>query len=157
VQRPQSQGVGFRDETDVFIKSYEIARKQKMSQLPQDAARQEHDAVVRTLCDSNNARFKVLCNVEQESYHIAGLFPDIILQDKNSDSALFIIEVRKNGGIATCLQQWKNIPKIPAVLYIVVPENDLSNTRAIAQVIGIQVKFGSYKIESNGVATVKYE
>lgn len=127
-----------------------------MIQSPQDPARQEHTAVIRTLCESNKERFKVLCNLETASHHIAGLFPDIILQDKNSENVLFIIEVRKNGEIATCLQQWKTVPNIPAVLYIIVPESDLLNAKAIAQVIGLQVKFGSYKT-ANGVITVTYE
>ncbi len=115
----------------------------------------EHDDVVRYLCETNNTRYKALNNLEGEKHNISGLFPDIIIQDANNN-LLFIIEVKKNGNIAQCIQQWKNVPEIPAFLYIVVPEGDLSNAKSIAQVVGLQAKFGSYKIE-NGQITVKYE
>jgi len=120
----------------------------------------EHDAVVQALSDSNQKRYptyKVLNNLGGEKTNVAGLFPDIILQD-GKGNLLFIIEVKKNGNIAQCIQQWKNVPKIPAFLYIVVPENDLSNAKSIAQVVGLQPKFGTYTVDpETKVISVKYE
>ena len=117
----------------------------------------EHDAVVRALCDSNASRYKVLSNLEGENHNVAGLFPDILLQD-TTGNLIFIIEVKKNGNIAPCIQQWKSVPKMPAFLYIVVPEGDLSNAKSIAQVVGLQPKFGSYTIEpATKKVIVKYE
>jgi len=51
------------------------------------------------------------------------------------------------------------VPKLPAFLYLVVPEVDLVNAKSIAQVMGLQqIKFGTYKIDPhNKAVSVKYE
>jgi hypothetical protein len=118
----------------------------------------EHDNIVRLLCESNAKRYaKVLHNLDGEKNSVAGLFPDVIIQDANG-TLLFIIEVKKNGNIAQCIQQWKSVPKIPAFLYIVVPEIDLANAKSIAQVVGLQAKFGYYKKdETTQKIEIKYE
>jgi hypothetical protein len=119
----------------------------------------EHDIVVRAITESNQKRYpnyKVLNNLGGENVNIAGRFPDVILQD-SAGNLLFIIEVRKNGKVAECMQQWKVVTKIPAFLYFVVPEGELSNAKAVAQAIGLQAKFGSYTIDNNKSVTVKYE
>jgi hypothetical protein len=116
----------------------------------------DHDAVVRKLAEANKKKYTVLTNLDGEQHHVAGLFPDLLLKD-SADNLIFIIEVKRNGGISQCLQQWKNVQKLPAVLYIMVPEEDLNNAKQIAQVVGLPVKFGSYKIDSSGGVSVKYE
>ncbi len=123
---------------------------------PALAWKNEHDAVVRYLCEVNATRFKALNNLDGDKHAVASIFPDIILKD-SSDNLFFIIEVRRNGKIAECMQQWKTVPKIPAVLYFIVPENDLSSAKAVAQVVGLQAKFGAYQIDADGKVTVKYE
>lgn len=118
----------------------------------------EHDEVVKHICEHNQERFTVRNNLETEKLYVSGLFPDIVLLDREGNLR-FIIEVRKNGGIAQCIQQWKSAEPIPAFLYIVVPEGDLSNAKSIAQVVGLQqVKFGAYTIdkEQNKIQ-VRYE
>lgn len=123
----------------------------------ESASMNEHDAVVRYICEINQSRYTVLHNLEGEENNVAGIFPDIMLQDKGSKSLIFIIEVKKNGNIAPCIQQWKTVEKIPAFLYIIVPEKDLSTAKSVAQVVGLTVKFGSYSVDSNHNITVKYE
>ena len=128
-----------------------------MSTVEKTASEKEHDDVVAYICSNNAAKFNVLNNLGIEKNHVSGLYPDIIIKNKtDEDIYRFIIEVKKNGGIASCLQQWKNTTNIPCVLYIIVPETDLPNAIKIAGTIGIQVKFGSYKIEQS-VISVKYE
>ncbi len=117
----------------------------------------EHDSVVALIRDTNAAKFKVIANLGEDKYYIGQMFPDLILLDKESDTPVFIIEVKKNGGIAHCLQQWKSQVSIPATLYIIVPETDLANAKSIAQIIGLQTRFGAYTISENGNVTVRYE
>jgi hypothetical protein len=46
---------------------------------------------------------------------------------------------------------------IPATLYIVVPVSDLPTAKSIAQVVGLQTRFGTYTInEESGAITVNY-
>lgn len=115
----------------------------------------EHDLVVKTICDANNLHYKVLCNLDKEEYYIAQMFPDIILLDKAGEKPVFIIEVKKNGNIAKCIQQWKSVPSIPATLYVIVPETEETNARAIADVVGLSFRLGTYAINNNQV-TIKY-
>lgn len=117
----------------------------------------EHDAVVRYISEKNKNRYKVLSNLDGEKVYVGGLFPDILFQD-TAGNLLFIVEVKNNGYIAQCIQQWKNATTIPAVLYIIVPENELANAKSIAQVVGLQVRFGSYTLDTQtNEVTVKYE
>lgn len=116
----------------------------------------EHVLVVNQIKRSLSSQYNVMTNVDEDLHYVASLFPDLIVQDKTTLKTLFIIEVKKNGNIAQCIQQWKNIPNIPATLYIIVPESDLQNAKTIAQVVGLKTRFGSYKIEGENV-TVQYE
>ena len=68
----------------------------------------------------------------------------------------FIIEVKKNGGVAQCIQAWKSLPSVPATLYIVVPKELLSEAKKVAQIVGLSTRFGSYTI-SNDDVKVEYE
>ena len=118
----------------------------------------EHDKVVSAIRDGNASRYKVLTNLEKYEHYISQLFPDLILLDRETDKPVFIIEVKRNGNIAQCIQQWKNVPSIPATLYILVPESDLANAKSIAEVVGLKTKFGTYYIDENGNnIRVKYE
>jgi len=121
-----------------------------------DGAINEHDNVVESIVKANEPRFTVLSNVGKDEHYIAQLFPDVILIDKTTEKPVFIIEVKKNGNIAQCIQQWKAVPSIPATIYIVVPENDLSNAKAIAQVVGLNTRFGTYSLDEKGIPSVKF-
>jgi hypothetical protein len=120
--------------------------------------KERHDKVVRHISEKNSERFTVLDNLDGEKNFVGGLFPDLIFQDKQLGNTLFVLEVKRNGGIAQCLQQWKTLSNIPAVLYLIVPEAELSGAKSIAQAVGIPVRFGTYRIDdvTNEVA-VKYE
>lgn len=117
----------------------------------------EHDLVVKAIGDANAERFNVLSNLEKEQHYIVQMFPDLILMDKTTNKPVFIIEVKKNGNIAQCIQQWKSVPNIPSTLYILVPESDLPNTKSILQVVGLNARVGSYSIGAFNSVTVKYE
>jgi len=120
--------------------------------------KETHDKVVCRIRDGNKERFAVLDNLAGEKNFISGIFPDLIFQDKTSGETLFVVEVKKNGNIAQCLQQWKTIPNIPIILYLIVPEDELSNAKSIAQVIDIPVRFGTYKLDGeNNEVTIRYE
>lgn len=118
----------------------------------------EHDNVVREIARLQQGdRFEVLTNIDGEKNFISDIFPDIILLDKASKLPTFIIEVKRNGFIAPCLQQWKAIASIPATLYIVVPEHDLPQAKLMAATIGLKSKFGTYKYENEKVTSVHFE
>ena len=117
----------------------------------------EHDKVVAFIRDIQSPHFKVLDNLGGDKNYIAQLFPDIILINKNTEEPAFIIEVKRNGNIAQCIQQWNSVPSIPATLYIIVPETDLATAKSVAQVVGLQTKFGTYSIDGIGNIDVKYE
>lgn len=118
----------------------------------------EHDLVVAFIRDSQSDRFKVLDNLGKEEHYISQMFPDIILLSKQTNEPAFIIEVKNNGKIAPCIQQWKTIQNIPATLYIIVPEADFETAKSIAQVVGLQARFGRYNIDHESlVVSVKYE
>jgi len=117
----------------------------------------EHDIVVANIRDVLSVNYKVLTNLGVEQNHIGQMYPDAIIFDKVTDRPIFIIEVRKNGTIAPCIQQWKSAQTIPAILYIIVPETDLPTAKSVAQVVGLKLRFGSYKIDSDNKATVNYE
>lgn len=125
--------------------------------MTDNVIKEEHDEIVRYIREKNATRFTVLDNLKEEKNFVAGLFPDLIFQDKLGNTS-FILEVKRNGGIAQCLQQWKTVANIPAVLYLIVPEAELSGAKSIAQVVGVPVRFGSYKINpETKEVTVKYE
>lgn len=117
----------------------------------------EHDKVVAKIRDSNSAQFKVLANLGEEQNYIGQMFPDLIFLDKTTEKPLFIIEVRKNGNIAPCIQQWKSALSIPATLYIIVPEPDMPTAKSVAQVVGLQTRFGHYTIDNNDNIIIKFE
>jgi len=115
----------------------------------------EHDRVVEALKRSNSAKYDVLANLGKEEHYIGQIFPDLILLDKITNKPVFIIEVKKNGLVAQCIQQWKAMPSIPATLYIVVPEAEIQNAKSIAEVVGLQTKFGIYTMGEDSV-TIKF-
>ena len=126
--------------------------------MTESTEKERHDKVVRHIRDKNVGRFAVLDNLEGEKNFVGGIFPDLIFQDKKSGTTLFVLEVKRNGGIAQCLQQWKTLSNIPAVLYLIVPEAELVSAKSIAQVVGIHARFGTYKIDDNtNEVLVKYE
>lgn len=104
-----------------------------------------HDKVVLKIEELTSGHYNVLSNRMGEKHFIGQIFPDIILSDKVTNKPLFIIEVRNNGNIAQCIQQWKLATSIPATLYIVVPEEELQTAKTVAEVVGLQMKFGFYK------------
>jgi hypothetical protein len=126
--------------------------------MTEQSEKENHDKVVRHIRDKNQQRFTVLDNLEGEKNFVSNMFPDLIFKDK-SGNTLFILEVKRNGGIAQCLQQWRTVSNMPAVLYLIVPEAELSSAKSIAQVVGIPlIRFGSYTIDSNSnEVVVKYE
>lgn len=107
----------------------------------------ERERVITHIKDEFSNRFNVLTNIEKEENYIANIFPDLIFLDKESNQPVFILEVKKNGRIASCMQQWKNVSSIPATLYIIVPDDELANAKSIAEVVGLNNRFGSYKID----------
>ena len=116
----------------------------------------EHDQVVRLIFHQFENDYNILSNVGNSQYYIASIFPDLILQDKKDNKPQFIIEVRKSGGVAQCIQMWKSLPSIPATLYIIVPKELLSEAKKIAQIVGLSVRFGSYTILNDDIK-VEYE
>lgn len=103
--------------------------------------------------------YEVLVNSDADennkTYVGAGLVPDLILIDRVNQKPAFIIEVRKNGNIGICLDQWKTLSSaLP--LYLIVPSKDLSTAKSLAIIKNVKTKFGTYKIEDNNV-TVDYE
>lgn len=122
-----------------------------------DSVKAEHDSVVKHLAERFGSKYNVLSNLEKEQHFVAGIFPDLILMDKATNKPMFIIEVKRNGGIATCLHQWKNVKGgVPATLYIVLPETDLKNAQEVSRVIGMLPRFGTYKTDSTGIVTVNF-
>jgi N-acetyl-beta-hexosaminidase len=119
------------------------------------AINEEQISVINTIKTLFESSFTVLTNVLKDENYIANMFPDVILVDKTSKKPLFIIEVKRNGSIAQTIQQWKTVTSIPATLYIVVPESEYSNAQSIAQVVGLQTRFGTYTV-ANGQANVKF-
>lgn len=116
----------------------------------------EQFLVAQAIQESLGNLYNILLNVDDEKHFIGNVFPDIILLDKKVNTPLFVIEIRRNGKIASCMQQWKSHPKIAATLYFVVPQVDLENAKSIAAVSGINAKFGYYTIEG-GKANVIFE
>ncbi|TAL62568.1 MAG: hypothetical protein EPN85_02425 [Bacteroidetes bacterium] len=129
-----------------------IAKPQTM-----DSIKAEHDKIVKNLVDKFSAKYNVLSNLDKEQNFIANIFPDLILSDKATNRIMYIIEVKRNGGIANCIQQWKNMKAIPATLYMIVPDSDLANAKSIAQVIGLQIRFGSYSFDGSDNPIIKFE
>jgi hypothetical protein len=117
----------------------------------------EHDDVVRRIIELQESHFEVLNNLKGENNFLSGIFPDVILLDKISKQPVFIIEVKRNGQVSNCLQQWKNIANIPATLYIIVPEAEISSAKLIGTTLGIKAKFGTYGYENDTVTSVHFE
>ncbi len=117
----------------------------------------ERTIVISAIKAANSESYEVLTNLEKDENYIGQIFPDLILLDRKTKLPVFIIEVKKNGNIAHTIQQWKSAASIPATLYIIVPAPDLQSAKSIAEVVGLQTKFGSYQIDSNGRALVKYD
>ena len=125
--------------------------------ITMNAYLQEHDDVVRAIIKAQEPTFEILSNIDGEKNFISGVFPDIILLDKSTKQPVFIIEVKKNGQIQGCLQQWNTISNLPATLYVVVPESDLSGAKLVATSIGLKAKFGTYRYENNIVTSTHFE
>jgi len=117
----------------------------------------EHNTVVRYMIKLLEPNYVILTNIDGEKNFLSGIFPDIILLDKVTKQPVFIIEVRRNGQIQSCLQQWKTISNLPATLYVIVPENDLSGAKLVATSIGLNTKFGVYTYNNNQVTSFKFE
>jgi len=109
----------------------------------------EQYKVANLIKDRFDEDFDILINLENEEHYLGNMFPDIILLNKVTKTPLFVIEIRKNGRISECMKQWVN-SNIPATLYIVVPQKELSNAKSIATVIGLKSRFGWYSIDNEG-------
>lgn len=112
--------------------------------------------VIADLVKLYSQRYIVLANIEKDEHFIAGAFPSVILLDKETKKPQFILEVKRNGSIAQCIQQWKTQTTIPANLFIIVPESDLPNAQSVAQVVGLRNRFGIYWFDEKGEAKIKY-
>lgn len=110
----------------------------------------EQYKVAQKIKEQFQNRFEILMNVDKAEHFIGSVFPDLVFLDKKTHQPLFIIEVKRNGMVANCIQQWKSQSKIPATLYIVVPQSELQNAKSVAAVTGINTRFGYYTLASNG-------
>ena len=119
-----------------------------------DLQKIEHDNVVNHIANNNKHAYEVLSNVDKEEHYISSVFPDLILLNKETKKPVIIIEVKRNGGIANCMQAWKNVPNLPATLWFIVPELELPNAKQIAQVIGLKARFGKYTLKDGNVNVV---
>lgn len=118
----------------------------------------EQFKVAQKIKDQFQSRFDLLINVDKEEHFIGTMFPDMVFLDKKTKLPLFIVEIKKNGRISACMQQWKSQPKIPATLYVIVPQPELSNAKSIAAVTGLNTRFGYYTLNSTGeVSNVTFE
>jgi hypothetical protein len=126
---------------------------------PMESATIEHDKVVHFISEHQKDRFEVLTNFNGEQNFIGNMYPDIILVDSISKQPVFVIEVKRNGEIARCIQQWQSFSRLPATLYIVVPESDLSTAKLVAATHGVNAKFGYYTYDPNtqNVLNLTYE
>ena len=118
--------------------------------------KEEYQLVVNQLEADLANSYDILSNFSKAKYQIASFFPDLILSNKLTQKPQFIIEIRRNGDIARCLQQWKSVPYLPAFLFLIVPETDKDNARDIANALGIQIGLYSYRIDGQNV-TIDYD
>jgi len=118
----------------------------------------EQFKVAQKIKEQFQSRFEVLINLDTEEHFIGTMFPDMVFVDKKTKTPLFIIEIKKNGRIAACMNAWKAATKIPATLYIIVPQLELQNAKSIATVTGVNARFGYYTLDKNGdVLAVTFE
>ena len=109
----------------------------------------EQYKVAQKIQDMFKNVYDVLLNIDNEEHFVGTVFPDIVLVDIKLKTPLFIIDIRKNGDIGNCFQQWKTRGHIPVTLYIIVPKQDIGNAKSIAAITGVNAKFGSYTLNEN--------
>jgi hypothetical protein len=98
-----------------------------------------------------SSRFEIISNVDSEEYFIGTRFPDMLFLDKKTKSPLYIIEIKKNGAISQCVEQWKKQTTVPATLYIIVPQGELEKAKSVAAITGLNARFGYYTVGENSV------
>jgi hypothetical protein len=121
-----------------------------------ESLKQEHDLVVRQAQQDLSGIYNILSNLEKAQHQIGSFFPDLILLNKETNRPQFIVEITRNGNIARCLQRWKSVTDLPALLYLIVPESDRANARDISNALGIPIGLGFYKRNGDTI-TINYE
>ncbi|MCK5319863.1 hypothetical protein KAJ61_00555 [Candidatus Parcubacteria bacterium] len=119
----------------------------------------EHDLVIDFIKNRLNGRFDILTNAGQsKNFHIGGIFPDVIVREKESKEILFVMEVETESSIATSVGQWKNYKILPGTFYIIVPEEKIGEVKTLVAASGVNAKFGYYiKSKNNEITRVIYE
>lgn len=85
---------------------------------------------------------------QQKNTHINNSYPDIIITDKGSKTAKWIIEVETVDSInLNEARQWKTYSDLGGIFYLLVPEGSKPQADLLCQQQGIKARFGTYRIE----------
>ena len=104
----------------------------------------------------NDKAFDIYSNIDGQRVSINGLWPDIVLAAKGTNTVKFIMEIKSTYNQES-VSQWKSyISNISATLYLVVPEETLSRYKNLCNMNDLSVRFVAFKM-NNGIYTFDFE
>jgi hypothetical protein len=120
-----------------------------------------HDRVINTAYNNlDKIGFDIYINPGQsKNTSIGNQYPDIIITDKGSDRAKWIIEVETLETITKneALTQWYEYSKLGGIFYLLVPKNYRNIAELICVQNNIKARFGTYEFDKFNNIIISYE
>ncbi len=111
----------------------------------------DHDTVVRKYTElvlkNNPDKFRIATNLEgSDRIMVAGLAPDIVIQDAKGAEILVAIEVETATSIDNnqAAERWKPISEKAPVFQLLLPKGTVARAKRICKKLGIKAKLQEY-------------
>lgn len=118
-----------------------------------------HDLVIQTAYNLlDKVEHDVYINPnQQKNTHIRNNYPDIIITDKGSKTAKFIIEVETADSVnLNETEQWKAYSNLGGTFYLLIPIASKVQAELLCQQQGIKARFGTFRVEASRII-IHYE
>lgn len=118
-----------------------------------------HDSVIQTAYNNlDKVNHDVYINPGTiKNTQVKGLYPDIIITNKNEKNVKFIIEVETQDSInQNEVQQWTDYSNLGGQFYLLVPKNMKDTAELLCRQNNIKARIGIY-YKDNSQMIIKYD
>jgi len=116
--------------------------------------------IVAAISNNFSDRFRVIDNTDKDRRIVFGTLPDVILMrpvPPDNDDIIFVMAIDDGDDLVGSLPRWRELSRVPASFYIVVPEDKLVEAKRLVSALAISAKFAFYQLDHNEKVRVKYE
>jgi len=120
----------------------------------------ERDDIISAACEGlDKEQHDIYPNYSYaKNTSVRGLFPDIIITQKDDKRVKFIIKVETADNISENeVEQWEEYSDLGGTFYLLVPSNLQLKAELLCLQNGIKARFGTYKENSDGEYVISYD